>query len=285
MKLTAIAGLGPIAERYDAFILDLWGVVHDGHRPYPGSVDCMRRLRAMGRPVILLSNAPRRSATVACFLQEKIGLPEGCHDHIVTSGDLTYAHLAAGREGWRSYLRVGPERDWGLLEGLDYERVEEPGDADFLLCTGLVDDEAEVPEDYDRIFLDTIAKGLTMVCANPDLTVMRGPKQVYCAGALAARYEALGGRVIQHGKPHADAYAACRAWLGPARTRLLAVGDSLRTDIAGASAAGIDSVLLACGIHAEEWGVVPGARPDLARIDAAIGSGPRPTYLAAELRW
>ncbi|MCW5729452.1 MAG: TIGR01459 family HAD-type hydrolase [Alphaproteobacteria bacterium] len=283
--MTAIAGLGPVAEKYDAFILDLWGVVHDGHRPFPGTVDCMRRLRAQGKPVILLSNAPRRSESVEDFLRQKIGLPEGCHDHIITSGDLTHAHLARRAEGWRSYLRVGPERDWGLLDDLDYRRVETPAAADFMLCTGLVDDEKEEPQDYDRIFREAIALGLVMVCANPDLTVMRGNVRVYCAGALAARYEALGGRVIQHGKPYPDAYAACRALLGPARTRLLAVGDSLRTDIAGAHAAGIDSVLVACGIHAEEWGVRAGEMPDPARIEAAIGDGPRPTYLAAELRW
>lgn len=285
MSLTVLPGLAPVADRYDAVILDLWGVVHDGQKPFPGAPDCMRRLRASGRPVILLSNAPRRSHTVVKFLTENICLPDGCYDHIVTSGDLTYDALAAHKNGWRTYLRVGPERDWGLLDGLDYRSTDDPSKADFVLCSGLFNDATDQPADYDYLLKPALARKLEMICANPDLTVMRGETRLLCAGTLAAYYEEMGGTVSLFGKPLIGAYDACRAVVGAKASRFLAVGDSLRTDIAGARNANIDSVLVTCGIHADEWDHRPGEAPDGPRLIAAIGDRPMPTYAMSELRW
>jgi len=279
-----LTGLSVVVDRYDVFILDLWGVVHNGKAPYPGAPECMRRLRAAGKTVLLLSNAPRRSAAVVQFLTERIGLGAGHYDDVVTSGDLTRDALSDDARRWRSYYRLGPERDWGLLDGLPFAQTERIGEADFVLCTGLLDDETEKPEDYDPLFGEAIRRDLVMVCANPDLHVMRGDYMVPCAGALAQRYAELGGKVELHGKPYADAYRACRARV-PRGARLLAVGDSLRTDIAGANAAAIDSALAAGGIHADEWGVKPGEMPDMAVLARSLGDGPRPTFVLPALVW
>lgn len=280
-----LPGLATVIDQYDFFILDLWGVVHNGHAPYPGAPECMKNLCAVGKTVVLLSNAPRRATTVKDFLHEKIGLPSDCYNHVVTSGDLTYRALATDQRGWQNYLRIGPEHNWSLLDGLPYRWTEDVTEADFVLCTGLFDDENDNVSDYDNIFKSAIAHDLTLVCANPDLTVMRGTKMILCAGSLAQRYEQLGGHVELHGKPYPDAYVACRALSSSQNVRMLAVGDSLRTDIAGANKAEIDSALIAGGIHADEWGIQPGEMPNLARVRQTIGDGPSPTYLMPSLIW
>jgi HAD superfamily hydrolase (TIGR01459 family) len=287
MDIPIIPGLGPLAARYDGFLLDLWGVVHNGHEPYRHAVDCMRRLRGGGGRVLLLSNAPRRAEAVQRLL-DRIGVPCDAYDDILTSGELTRRALADARDGMAgtNYLRLGPERDWELLEGLDFTPVPDLAQADFVLCTGLYDDETETVDDYAGLLAAAAERRLPMLCANPDLTVMRGSKSVLCAGAIAAAYEACGGKVRYHGKPHAGAYAACFDLLQIPASRLLAVGDSLRTDIAGAQGAGIASVLVAGGIHAEEWGLKPGEVPDGAKLAAACDrAGVRPAAVIAGLRW
>jgi HAD superfamily hydrolase (TIGR01459 family) len=287
MSIPIISGLAGLAPPFDGFLLDLWGVVHNGHSPYPHAADCMRRLRHGGKTVLLLSNAPRTAGPVRTFL-DRLGVPRDAYDDILTSGELTRRALAQGTAGvaGRRYFRIGPERDWGLLDGLDFALVAEIAAADFVLCTGLFDDERETVADYEALLAEAARRQLPMVCANPDLTVMRGPKTILCAGSVAAAYEKCGGSVRYFGKPHRSAYAACLQQLGLAAAQLLAVGDSLRTDIAGATAAGIASVLVAGGIHADEWGVRPGARPDAAKVEAACASaGLRPLAVIAELRW
>lgn len=287
MMVPHYAGLAPLAGRYDGFILDLWGVVHNGRQPYPGAVDCLRRLRAGGGRVLLLSNAPRPVAPVAHFLAA-MGVDAACYDDLLTSGELVRQALADGsdRLPGRRCLSIGPERDAGLLDGLNYARVTAVAEADFLLCSGLADDERETVEDYRPLLTAARARDLPMVCANPDLTVMRGTLVVPCAGLLAQAYAAQGGTVHYHGKPHRAAYTACFNRLGLARERVLAIGDSLRTDIAGANAAGIDSLLVPGGIHAEEWRLKPGELPPPALLERAFQSfGQRPTGVLAALRW
>ena len=286
MTIPVLSGLGPLAPRFGGFLLDLWGVVHNGHEPYRHAVECMRRLRAGGK-VLLLSNAPRRPEAVRQQL-DRIGVARDAYDDVLTSGELTRRALAAGADGivGKRYFRIGPERDWGLLEDLDFAAVPDIAAAEFVLCTGLNDDESETPADYAKLLAVAAARRLPLVCANPDLTVMRGPKRIFCAGAIAAAYEAQGGVAHYHGKPHAGAYVACRALLGLPASRLLAVGDSLRTDIAGAVYAGIASVLVAGGIHAEEWGLAPGETPRADKLAAACEqAGVRPGAVLAELRW
>jgi HAD superfamily hydrolase (TIGR01459 family) len=247
-----LPGMKALAGRYDGAILDLWGVLHDGERPMPGAVDCLGHLREFEWKLVLLSNAPRRAASVA----EQVagfGIPADAYDGIVTSGDLTRAALSQPDDWHQSlgtnFFHLGPERDWGLLDGMAFDRVETPGDCDFILNTGLFDDETETEADYTEMLAAAKKRGTPMICANPDRVVLRGDRRIPCAGAVAAAYEAIGGAVRYHGKPDAGAYDACQLLMpGIPKRRLLAVGDSLTTDIAGASQSGIDSVFVFSGI-------------------------------------
>ncbi|MBM3509743.1 MAG: TIGR01459 family HAD-type hydrolase [Alphaproteobacteria bacterium] len=284
-------GIGGVASRYRAAILDLWGVIHNGIAAYPAAVDCLARFRAAGIRTVLLSNAPRRSQEVVRRLEE-LGVVRAAYDAIVTSGDLTRAALERRDDPFHAglgerYFRLGPERDWGLMEGLDYEVVPDLARATFVAATGLFDDDRETVADYDAFMAEALARGLPMICANPDLEVQRGTRHVLCAGALAQAYEARGGRVVYHGKPHAAAYAACFAlFTGIAKGAVFAVGDSLLTDIAGANRAGIDGYLVASGIHGAELALADGEAPDGAKLAAACRArGVRPAAALARLIW
>jgi HAD superfamily hydrolase (TIGR01459 family) len=290
MTFRNLGGLGEIALAYDGFILDLWGVLHDGAKPFPGVVDGLTRLKRAGKAVAVLSNAPRRATFVEKRMNQ-IGIPPGLYDHVHSSGEETWQHLVRRDEpfyaalGRRCY-HIGPERDDNMVAGTDLRRVAAIDEAEFILNTGPSGWD-ETVEQYDPLLQRALARALPMVCANPDLVVIHGGRRSICAGAVAQRYEALGGRVRWHGKPHPSVYAACLALLGIAdRRRILAVGDSLRTDIAGANAAGIDSVLVTGGIHAEEFGLAPGREPDLERVKQGIAASRQaPTAVIAHFRW
>jgi HAD superfamily hydrolase (TIGR01459 family) len=258
----------PLAGRdFDGCICDVWGVLHDGVAPYPGVPECLRRLRALGKPVILLSNAPRPSASVARQLAAmgyEAG-PDGHYDRLITSGDATRSAIANGYYGV-SLLHIGPERDLPLLDGLDIE-CGNVTNSQFVLCTGLYDDERETPLDYRGLLEALLARQLPMVCANPDEIVMRGGKQIYCAGAVARAYEAIGGAVTYFGKPYPGVYRLCLDALDEILgrpvlpSRVLAMGDGLYTDISGGHSAGMPTLFLSGGIHAEELGGISGS-PD-----------------------
>jgi HAD superfamily hydrolase (TIGR01459 family) len=289
MSLSLLQGLGEIAEGYDGFILDLWGVLHDGTAPFPGVIDALGRLKAAGKRLAVLSNAPRRAALVEARMNE-IGLRRGLYDHVHSSGEETWQHLRRRDEpfyaalGQRCY-HMGPARDDNMLEGIGLERVADIDDAEFILNTGPSDWDETVAQ-HEPLLRAARARDLPMVCANPDLVVVHQGRRAICAGAVAQRYEALGGRVRWHGKPFRPVYETCFAALGISdRRRIIAVGDSLRTDIAGANAAGIDSVLVTGGIHAEEFGLA-GGQPDLDRlIEAVAASGHKPDAVIAHFRW
>ncbi|WP_044560919.1 TIGR01459 family HAD-type hydrolase [Azospirillum sp. B4] len=286
-------GLSQLAERYDGFILDLWGVVHDGIAPYPGVPECLKALRAAGKRVCLLSNAPRRVDAAAARLTE-MGLTPDHYDALLTSGEATHDALRDPPDAWHAalgprLLHIGPDRDAGVYLDLgDRTRVDRPEDADFVINTGIVDF-SETLVDYEPILAACAALKLPMVCANPDLVVHVGPQLVICAGELARRYEELGGDVRQHGKPYPGVYARCFTLLGDIpRSRVLAVGDSLRTDMAGANAAGIDGLLITGGIHREELGVADPLAdlPDLGRLaDLAAQAGLRISAAMNRLGW
>lgn len=285
-----VSGLRELADQYTALIVDLWGVVHDGVRPFPGVVDALRRLRAADRQVCLLSNAPRRVEGVRARLRE-IGVPDDAYDHLMTSGEATHEALIAPPDAFhaglgRRCLHIGPRRDDDVHQGTGRIMVGRPEEADFVLCTG-IDDSRETVADYEAVLQRCADRGLPMICANPDLVVVVGGARAICAGALAAHYETLGGRVAYHGKPHPPVYERCFALFGgPDRRRVLGVGDALRTDIAGANAAGIDSLLITGGIHAEEFAVPPHDSPDPARIAAAVAeTGFRPDAVARAFVW
>jgi HAD superfamily hydrolase (TIGR01459 family) len=282
--------LSAVAGRYDAFILDLWGVLHDGVRPYPGVVDTLRQLKQRDKRLVVLSNAPRRAAPVAHRMQE-IGIAPELYDTIHSSGEETWQALKErsdptfARLG-RRFLPLMPERDRSLIEGLDLEMVDTATAAEFVLATGLAD-AAESVADYEAPLSAAARLGRPMVCANPDLEVVRDGIRELCAGALALRYETLGGLVHYVGKPYPMVYRRCFGYLaGTAHARILAVGDSLRTDVAGAVGIGIDSLLVTGGIHAAELAGAGGLHPDPARLAAACAAaGHRPTYAIAGFAW
>jgi HAD superfamily hydrolase (TIGR01459 family) len=285
-----LGGLSVIADRYDGYILDLWGVLHDGVRPYPGVVDALRELKRRRKRTIVLSNGPRRAAALVRRTAE-IGITADLYDELHSSGEETWRLLRERSEPviaalGRRVFPIVPERDRALLDGLDLETVEKPAAADFLLATGLAD-AAEAVADYEPVLAAGAAHGRPMLCANPDLEVVRAGVREYCAGALAARYEALGGSVLHIGKPHPAVYRTCLAHLSSiVRSRILAVGDSLRTDVAGAAGVGVDSLLVLGGIHAEELAGAADGSLDPAKLAAACAkAGQWPTYAVPAFTW
>jgi HAD superfamily hydrolase (TIGR01459 family) len=287
-----IRGLSEIVDAYDALLLDQWGVLHGGVEPYPGVLETLAALRSAGKPVAVLSNAPRRSRHAEARLH-KIGVPRGAYDRLVTSGDAAHAALAARSDAAHAalgsaYLFIGPGWDSGLVDGLDYRRVEDVTDADFLLAVGLCDETDPIGR-YEPLFAAAVARELAMVCVNPDTVIHRqGGVTAPCAGWLARHYrEAYGGRVLYHGKPDPAIFRrAAQALDQGDDARILVVGDSLATDIRGAMAAGYESLLVTRGIHAEELGIAPGAEPDPERLaEVCARHGQRPTMAIATLRW
>jgi HAD superfamily hydrolase (TIGR01459 family) len=288
--VSVISGMSAVLDRYDGFILDIWGVLHDGRRPYAGVLDCLARLRDAGKRTCLLSNAPRRNDVVVVAL-ERMGIGRHCYDLVYTSGEATWEYLAARPDAWHRHLgrrlfHIGPPRDASVYQGLDYDCVDKPDDADFVVNTG-IDSADETLALYEPILQRCAARGLPMICANPDLVVTAGTQIAICAGTTAHRYAELGGDVYYHGKPHAPVYRRCRELLAIAdAARIVAVGDSFRTDVAGATAAGLDAVLVTGGIHRDEITLADGDEPDLAGLArVAAQSGFEPRYAVAQLRW
>lgn len=251
-----LSGVSEIADDYDGYVIDLWGVMHDGLAAFPDAVIALKNLRAAGKRVVILSNAPRRADSVAAH-NEELGISRNLADTVLSSGEVTWRNLKDRtlpfyqQLGSKAFL-LGPSRDLGMKEGLDYEFVEQVEDADFIILTGIWNPQDAV-ERYDSILKPALKKNLPMVCANPDLEVIRGGVRELCAGSVAHYYEDMGGKVQYHGKPYQDIYLECMKLVGiEDGSRVLAVGDSLRTDIAGANAAGIHGLFIAGGIHSDD---------------------------------
>jgi len=275
-----------LAADYDVLLSDVWGVVHNGLAAFPHACDALMRARARGAAVILITNAPRPSAVVARQL-EKLHVPRETYDAIVSSGDVTRAVIEA-RPG-QSLFHLGPERDRSIFSGLDL-RFAPLERADYVVCSGLDDDDVETPDDYRARLEIMLKRKLFMVCGNPDVVVERGPRLVYCAGAIADLYATMGGEVLYAGKPYrpiydmalAKAQAACGRKV--AASRVLALGDSVRTDLKGARAIGVDFLFVTSGIHAEELG--GRERPDRKALSATFAAaGEMPTAVMRELTW
>ncbi|MEM1044699.1 MAG: TIGR01459 family HAD-type hydrolase [Pseudomonadota bacterium] len=282
-----VPGLSSLADRYDAILCDVWGVIHNGVSVFPGSVEALDAYRKRtGKPVVLITNAPRPSPPIVEQLHE-LGVPRTAFDDIVTSGDVT-ADLIR-REGIRKVNHIGPVRDHSLFDELGIERVA-PGDTDTIVCTGLIDDTVETPEDYRDMLQEFIDAGQRMICANPDIVVERGNTLIYCAGALAALYETLGGETIRLGKPYAPIYEGARERIRtiagdlPPSERILAIGDGMFTDIKGANQAGLSALFVTSGIHSDDFGSVDA--PDPARIaDRLETEGLQAAASIVRLRW
>lgn len=249
--IAIIANVRDLASTYDAWICDIWGVLHNGVAAHPSAVEACVAYRRSGGTIILVTNAPRPHTSVAEQLSQ-LGVGTDAYDVIITSGDVTRGLLA--KLGQATVFHIGPSRDLSVFEGLPLTHSA-PADASAIVCTGLFDDTREQPEDYRDTLADLAARSIPLICANPDLTVDRGGSIVPCAGSVAALYTTLGGHVDYAGKPYLPIYtgafsaiAACRG-APVAASRVLGIGDGVKTDIMGAGAAGIAALYIASAIH------------------------------------
>jgi HAD superfamily hydrolase (TIGR01459 family) len=285
-----IEHFAPLAQNYDVLLCDVWGVIHNGVSAFAPACDALLRFRKRGGTAILITNAPRPGDSVARIL-DRLAVPRQAYDAITSSGDTTRG-IVASRPGQRVF-HLGPERDVPIFAGLDliFAPLET---ADYVVCSGLFDDTVETPDTYRDMLAAMRARSLFMVCANPDIVVERGDALVYCAGALADAYGALGGEVLYCGKPHAPIYqaalaaaaaaAAARGGAAVPLKRVLAIGDSVRTDLKGAAALGIDSLFVTSGIHAEEYG--GRHTPEIEALDGIFAAGGvTPIAVTRGLRW
>lgn len=280
-SIPILSSIAPLAAGTGSWLVDIWGVMHNGVRPFEKACDACERFRQEGGIVLLLSNSPRPREGVTQQL-DQIGVPRASWDVIITSGDVSRSLISA--YSGRPLVHLGPERDLAIFAGLDVERVG-PERGEVVVCTGLFDDETETPDDYAQVLEACLARGLKMICANPDVMVERGGKLIYCAGAIARAYEALGGNVAYAGKPFQPIYDLAFETLetlkpgSSARSRMIAVGDGVNTDIAGAAGVGVRSVFVPSGVHLS-------AALDAAALEELFPhGGPRPVAAMTELSW
>lgn len=281
--LRFVERLSDLVDGVEVILSDIWGVVHNGLEAFPEACEALHTYRQRGGTVILITNAPRPADSVQRQLR-KLGVADDVYDAIVSSGDLTRLFVAE-HPGKRMFW-LGPERDNSIYRGLD-PVIAPLEQADYIVCTGLFDDESESAEDYRDMMLQARARKLPLVCANPDIVVERGDRLIYCAGAIAELYRELGGEVIFYGKPHRPIYeramalAAERRGHAAALDRVLAIGDSVRTDLTGALGFGIDCLFVTRGIHSEEFEGIDQLDP--ASVRELFGHPPR--ALMRELKW
>lgn len=289
-----ISGLADLAPRYEAILCDVWGVLIDGRAHFPAAAAALQRFRAGGGKVVLITNASRPSEEVRGQL-DRLGLPRVAYDDLVSAGQLTMLEMVARRG--QACHQLGPERDNGLFEAaarlLDGAlRLVPLAEADYVVCTGLVDERNETPDDYAPTLAAMRARDLPMLCANPDIVVGVGGELVWCAGALAERYAAMGGRVVMAGKPHPEIYQAALAGLARLAGRsvdpakILAIGDGVATDLAGAARAGLDSLFLLEGVHQDELFPAPGGPLDRAALGELFARAHvKPVAMTSILVW
>lgn len=288
--MKSLSGLSEVADQYDGFILDLWGLIHDGVTAYPGVVKTFEALQQAGVKTILLSNAPRRSYLLVDGMTN-MGIPRELYGDVFSSGEATWQELTSRNDpffatlGMRAY-HIGPKRDVSVLEETGIKRLSSIDDADFVLNTGPVELHHDL-EVYEAVLQDALERQLPMVCANPDDVVMREGKRVICAGAIARRYEALGGTSVYRGKPDPAVYHLAAERLGVTdRDRVAIIGDALETDVAGGNASGIKAIWCTGGIHAEALHVSYGEAADpKAAAQLAADQGRTPWAIIPGFRW
>ncbi|MCF3933501.1 TIGR01459 family HAD-type hydrolase [Acuticoccus sp. M5D2P5] len=283
MSNAPLSGLSSIADDYDAILCDVWGVLHNGIAAHDGAADALARFRAHG-PVVLITNAPRPSGPVVTQL-ESFGIPQTAFDTIVSSGDVVRTFLA--ERGVRSVHHIGPTRDLPLYEGTPITLAASADEADAVIIAGLRDDTTETPDDYRDELAHILTLGIPVICANPDVIVVRGTQLIYCAGALANLYDEMGGATLHFGKPHAPIYKAALEEVrrrAPDAARVLVIGDGLPTDILGAKNQGFDALFITDGIHADELG--PRGAPDPAKVTERLAADRlTTTHFAPRLAW
>lgn len=261
--------LDDLTDQYDALFCDVWGVIHNGVASFPPAIDALKRARAKGLTVVLVTNSPRPHDGVIKQITQ-LGVPADAYDRVVTSGDVTRDLIA---EGPRKVFHIGGDFEHTIFDGLDVEVVEEY-EAGGVVCTGLFDDETETPDDYQELLLRLRSRNLPFICANPDIMVERGSRLIWCAGAIARAYGQLGGRTLIAGKPYRPIYDAalhaaeqlCDKPID--KSRILAIGDGVLTDVKGASDYGLDVLYISGGVHAADY--MDGEKVDHARLEAFL---------------
>lgn len=256
MLINYISDLNDFLKDSKVILCDLWGVIHNGKEVFPDSLNFLECMMNNGVKVIFISNAPRPSSVVRQGLIDKLNLSENLFHSIISSGDIAIKMINKLDHG-KKYFHMGPEKDQDLLLDIKIQQVENLNDSDFVLCTGFDNDELEAPNDYRDILQEMIQLELPMICANPDLIVFRGEKKIFCAGSLAELYSDLGGKVKSYGKPFQEIYnyafhSVVSENLVEDKSQIVAIGDSIRTDIKGALKFGINSIFVETGIHKNE---------------------------------
>lgn len=265
-----IPGLSAIAPNYKGILSDIWGVLHNGVEYFDGAVEALSGFRAAGGSVVLITNAPRPSASIKEQL-DRLQVPRAAYDDVVTSGDVTRDALIAS--GKTRVYHLGPDRDRPLFEGLGVSLVS-ADDAEIICCTGLIDDRTETPDDYDDVLKSLAKRDLPFICANPDRVADKGGRMLFCAGALADRYAAYGGEPLMMGKPEAPIYEGAIKALNAAhgspmdKSDMLIIGDAFATDIRGGHYQKIDCLFITSGIHYEMFG--PQDDPDDERVNLRL---------------
>jgi HAD superfamily hydrolase (TIGR01459 family) len=283
--LQFVDNLRDLTRGVDVIISDIWGVIHDGLKSFPEACHALHSFREQGGTVIMLTNAPRPADSVQRQLR-RMNIADDTYDAIVSSGDLARNYVAARLD--QSVFQLGPERDNPIYRGLDVKFAPLES-ADYIVCTGPADDDVETAEDYRDMMVEARKRDLTFICANPDIVVERGDRLVYCAGAIAELYRELGGKVIFYGKPHPPAYeramelAAGKRGGPTPRERMLAIGDSVRTDLTGANTMGLDCVFVTRGIHAAEFDGVD--HIDDVEVKRLFGEAKPPKVLMHSVKW
>lgn len=281
--IAILPSIAPLAVTADAWISDIWGVLHNGRRAFPGAGAACARFRAEGGTVVLVTNAPYSAAEIAAML-DRLGVPRQAWDAIVSSGEVT-RDLIRPWTG-RPIYHLGPDRYLSVFEGLDVDFAD-ADTGDVVVCSGLLNDDTETPADYADLLARLRDRDLELICVNPDIVVERGERIVYCAGAIAEAYEKLGGRVAYAGKPHPPIYDRARRTIDEVRgapvgaDRILAIGDSVRTDMRGAAGAGVRSIFIASALHVGHGGAL-----DAAALGALFAAEPaRPIAAMQALVW
>lgn len=282
--MRALPDVASLAALFDGFILDQWGVLHDGTQPYPGAIECLRRLHAAGKRIVVLSNSSKREAE-SVELMAGMGFDTAAIENFVSAGDEARKHLQQDRSWGNRCYAFTRGGDRSLLEGIGLDFVDRVEDAEFLAVIGS-DAPRRLLADYEDELRTGVARGLPMICANPDTARFTPHGLTEGQGVLALRYEALGGKVLYHGKPHPPIYRTCLEAFGFLQHNVIAIGDSVDHDVLGASRVGLRSALIPGGVHGAELGIAWGELPtEPAWNRFAARAAAQPDYLLATFNW
>ena len=262
--------LSDVFENYDTFIIDLWGVIHNGIKLNPKAIEVVEKLKDKSKKIVFLSNAPRPSSKVINFLLN-MNMDKKYLTNVMTSGEAAMHAINKGRFG-KNFFHLGPPRDTSVFEKIKDNKTDLEK-SDFILCTGLFDEYEDDLEHYRKLLKDHISKKL--VCTNPDLIVHRGNIEELCAGSVAKVFEELGGETVYFGKPYKEVYSMCFN----SREKVLAIGDNLRTDVKGANNLNIDCLFITDGVHRDEF-------KDTSELEKLLDKYKvKANYFQRELKW